>query len=91
MTTRDRDYDERYKKFRSEVIKRDKGKCQYPGCRKRTKLHVHHIHRWSDSVSLRYESSNGILICKYHHAKVTGNEYIYADMFREIVKRNSGK
>lgn len=85
-----RQYDERYAEFRAKVRKRDKGKCQYPGCKKRGH-HVHHISRWADNSEMRYEVSNGIYLCRICHKRITGHEIIYADMFREIVKKNSGK
>ena len=39
-----RDYsDPIYKDFRKSVLKRDKFKCQMPGCKNKKNLQVHHI------------------------------------------------
>lgn len=74
--------------FRKEVLKRDKHRCQMPGCKKRTRLEIHHIFRWSDSPTLRYDVSNGITLCHFHHKEITGNEIIYVKLFLEIVRKN---
>lgn len=91
-----RDYgDPIYKYFRSLVLKRDKHKCQYPGCKKKSKtgsgLEVHHIIPWSQAASLRYEPSNGILLCKDHHKECTGHETAYQSLFYQIVDKNDAK
>lgn len=81
-----RQYDDPvYKKFRSEVLKRDKKQCQMPGCNSRMNLHVHHIQKWSAASSLRFDPKNGITLCKYCHNKVNGKERQYEKLFREIV------
>ena len=77
--------DDRYWEWKSQVLKRDSHKCQYPGCRKRKGLQVHHIIRWADCYDLRYSVRNGISICKLHHKRVTGNESIYIDLFLSII------
>lgn len=82
-------YDDKYNRFRKAVLKRDKYKCQFPDCRSKTKLHVHHIIRWSDSISGRYNTSNALVLCRHHHNDVvTGHESHYQQLFFSIVKRN---
>lgn len=83
-----RNYDERYRQFLIAVWKRDKGKCQYPGCKNKGKQ-VHHITRWADNPLLRYNTINGILICVKCHKRVTGKETIYAPLFRQIIIRKT--
>lgn len=81
-----RDYnDPHYKKWRSEVRKRDNHKCQWPGCKASKKLQAHHIKRWTDSVGLRYHIDNGILLCKFHHSCIEGNETAYESVFFKIL------
>lgn len=81
-----RDYnDPVYRQFRRDVIKRDKGKCQMPGCNKKRFLQVHHISKWSGASSLRYEISNGITLCRHCHQSITGKESHYEKLFREII------
>tara|TARA_Y100000004_G_scaffold164219_1_gene194182 strand:- start:48 stop:323 length:276 start_codon:yes stop_codon:yes gene_type:complete len=77
-----------YKKFRTDVLKRDKFKCQMPNCKCKKDLNVHHIQTWSNASSLRYEPSNGITLCKRCHKSITGKEIHYEKLFREI---NNGK
>lgn len=82
-----------YIKWRNDIIERDKNKCQFPGCKRhKFGMEVHHILRWKDCQELRYDTSNGITLCggkNGHHAKVTGNELVYAPMFLNIAKRNA--
>lgn len=74
-----------YKKWRLDVKKRDKYHCQWPGCLSSKKLHAHHIKRWSDSISLRYNINNGITLCKFHHSMINGNEQSYEAVFFKII------
>jgi predicted restriction endonuclease len=80
-----------YKKWRSDVRKRDNGMCQWPGCKAYKKLQVHHIKRWSDSVDLRYNIENGITLCKDHHKLILGNEVSYEAVFLKIIADNKNK
>lgn len=80
-----------YKKWRASVKMRDGRKCQFPNCKKRTKLEVHHILPWSLSASLRFEVSNGICLCSYHHKSIKGKEGYYTGMFQAIVNSKTQK
>lgn len=81
-----RDYNDEYKKARRAVIKRDKNKCQMPGCDgKCRKKQVHHISRWADMPGARYDVSNLILLCVNCHREITGKEVIYSGIFRSII------
>ena len=83
---RKRNYaDEAYTEFRKEVLKRDKRKCQMPGCGSKKNLNVHHIKRWADAASLRFEPSNGITLCSYCHKSISGQELHYEPLFMEII------
>lgn len=73
-----------YKEWTSAVRKRDKGRCQMPGCKRRGK-EVHHIQRWADAPLLRYEEDNGILLCKGCHYEIRNNEGHFVVLFMEIV------
>lgn len=84
--------DNDYKKFRLQVLKRDGYRCQFPGCTSKSRLEVHHIIRWSDNKSLRYNTANGITICRYHHKNyVTNHEKRYQYLFSSIADKNSKK
>jgi 5-methylcytosine-specific restriction endonuclease McrA len=92
MTWPKRDYnDPHYKKFRTDVLKRDKFTCQMCGSKKKYDLQVHHLSKWADSPTLRYERSNGICLCKQCHKQITGYETAYAGYLYELVKRNERK
>lgn len=80
-----------YKKWRNDVRKRDRGICQWPGCKACKKLQVHHIKRWVDSVGLRYNIENGITLCKDHHKYIEGNEAAYEAVFLKIIADNKNK
>jgi 5-methylcytosine-specific restriction endonuclease McrA len=82
-----RNYDDPvYKDWRRSIYKRDGYRCQWPGCKCRGgRLHVHHILRWADYPSKRYDKSNGITLCKEHHDRVKGKEDDYARMFLDIL------
>lgn len=87
MTAR-RNYDDpEYKRFRINVLKRDKFKCQM--CKSNRSLNVHHIMKWSTASSLRYDESNGVTLCRKCHKDITGKESCYINYFNEIVRRNS--
>lgn len=74
-----------YERFRKDVIKRDKRNCQMPGCKSKTRLQVHHIKTWANAASLRYDTDNGITLCKSCHDSIKNKEKQYEKLFREIV------
>lgn len=77
--------DTQYEKWRKSIKARDKNICQWPNCKCKKKLHVHHIKKWSDYPGLRYHSSNGITLCKSHHDQIKNNEENYEMFFLKIV------
>ena len=85
-----RNYDDpQYKKWRLSIYKRDKFKCQWPGCVASKKLNAHHIKRWADCPGLRYDVNNGITLCKDHHKSINGIETYYESIFLKIVANNN--
>ena len=87
---RGRNFDDpKYVKWRRSIYKRDKYRCQMPGCKYRGKfIEAHHIVKWSDSIDLRFEISNGITLCRRCHKRVSGYENIYKTLFHVILKKN---
>ena len=82
-----RDYScPKFKQFRKEVLKRDKYKCQWPQCKVKKRLQVHHINTWADNPWLRYYVGNGITLCKHHHDDIKGKEQYFAEYFLRIIK-----
>lgn len=76
-----------YNEFRKVVIKRDNGKCQMPNCKAKGSQ-VHHIRRYADSGDGKLNPSNGILLCKTCHTKITGYENNYTALFIKIIGEN---
>lgn len=77
-----------YKIWKMAVLKRDKFKCQWPGCNCKTKLQAHHIKRWADCILTRYQVSNGITLCKAHHFMIRNKEEHYILLFSQTVAKN---
>ena len=74
-----------YRDFRIKVRKRDKSKCRFPHCTyKYKKVYVHHIKRYSDYPSKRFDVTNGICLCYRHHKQVTGKESEYEELLNRI-------
>ncbi len=84
-----RNYDDpSYKRFRTEVLKRDKFTCQMCKAKgRRVRLNVHHIMKWSSAASLRYDPGNGITLCRKCHDSVKGKENHYISYFLELIKK----
>ncbi len=78
-----------YKRWRSEVYKRDRRQCQL--CKSKKKLEAHHIRTWSKFPQLRFDINNGVTLCRACHKKVTKNEEHWESLFIKIVARNNGK
>ena len=77
--------DPQYKEWRKKVYARDNHTCRWPGCKNKKKLQAHHIYRWADFPSLRFEIKNGISLCKIHHDMIKNQEDIYAPIFSKIL------
>ena len=78
--------DPAYANFRKAVRKRDGNKCLFPGCKSKSRLEVHHIKKWSNHPSMRYDTTNGITLCRNCHKRTQGNEEVYEPMFFKILE-----
>jgi predicted restriction endonuclease len=56
--------DPRYKEWRNKVINNQNGRCAKCGAKA---THAHHIKNYKHHPELRYETTNGLLLCKQHH------------------------
>lgn len=70
-TPKDYRRDVRYKKWRTSVFERDSYTCQHCG-KLGGALEAHHIRSFLTWESLRYETSNGITLCRDCHLKAHG-------------------
>ena len=55
-----------YREFKREVHSRDSNKCVSCGSKERP-LHAHHLIKWSEDESLRFNPKNAITLCKKCH------------------------
>lgn len=62
-----------YKKWKSDVLKKDNYTCQKCGKRGGF-LEVHHIEHWALAPDLRYEVTNGMAVCEDCHLAIHGNK-----------------
>jgi len=83
--------DPAYAKWRKDIRKRDRYKCQWPGCASKKRLEVHHIKRWADNPALRYSINNGITLCRSCHRRIKGNEEHYELFLLKILQWNARK
>ena len=79
-------HDPIYQQFRKDVITRDSNKCQWPGCKCNNNLEVHHILKWADYPHLRFERSNAITLCRFHHKLIKNYEDYYVEFFRKLLE-----
>ena len=87
-----RNYDcKAYKKFRTDVLRRDKRTCRWPKCGSRKRIHVHHIRTWASHPALRFVVKNGICLCRYHHDLISGKEEYYEKLFYLILMEKRGE
>lgn len=74
----------RYKSWRNKVYARDHFHCRL--CGKGGNLNAHHIVRKADDASLAFTTLNGISLCLICHHIVTGNEDLFAPLFKRIAR-----
>lgn len=82
---------ERYKKWRVKVFLRDRFKCIL--CGSRRKLNAHHLDGWSWAITQRYNTSNGVTLCSYHHHafhKTCGTK-VTRSMFNRFIQEKYNK
>jgi len=79
----------RYKIWRSNVIARDRKRCQLCGASSR-KLEVHHIVAKRIDPSLVITPDNGITLCRRcHRGIVNSREESFVYIFSRIVEENN--
>ncbi|MFA5377325.1 MAG: HNH endonuclease signature motif containing protein [Dehalococcoidia bacterium] len=60
----------KYKKWRDDILRRDKRKCVL--CGSSAFPNVHHVERWADNPRLRYNIDNGVTVCMVCHNRHHG-------------------
>ncbi len=74
-----------YFEWRNNVFKRDNYKCKINNSDCKGRLEAHHIFRWIDYPELRYEISNGITLCHFHHPRKPKEEKILSPYFQNLI------
>ena len=81
----DRRNDSLYKDWRIRVYKRDGYDCVIKDEHCFGRLEAHHIKSWAKYPKLRYEISNGITLCKYHHPRTRKEEKEQAKFLKSLI------
>ena len=63
----------RYCYWRTSVFQRDRYRCRICGTQK--DLQAHHIEHWKNNKELRYDTDNGITLCRKCHLKEHGGSW----------------
>lgn len=79
--------DPKYIFWRKCIYQRDGYKCAWPGCTCKSRLNAHHIRRWANYPTLRFDINNGITLCYRHHSLIKNNEDNYVLFFIDILRR----
>ena len=58
-----------YKQWRTHIWLRDNFKCKIANPECKGRIEAHHIKVWKEYPKLRYQISNGITLCHFHHPK----------------------
>jgi len=67
------------KLWRKIVLLQANEQCEFPGCRRKTRLNSHHFFTKGGYEHLRYDPENGICLCYLHHKG--GKEGAHCDPF----------
>lgn len=74
-----------YKEWRMSVWKRDNFKCRLADDKCKGRLEAHHILNYKDYPELRYQTNNGIALCRHHHPLGREEEKRLEPLFMELV------
>jgi len=74
----------RWRDWRSRVFERDDWTCRLCGGRGGN-LEPHHIRRFADFPSLRFDLANGITLCRDCHAKTKWREETWSGFFDQLL------
>lgn len=78
-----------YMIWRRRVWERDNHTCKINNGDCSGRLESHHILGFATHPELRYEVSNGITLCHFHHPRKRNDEMRLIPTFRELVNRES--
>ena len=82
-------YDRQYGTLHTEWARtckdRDSRRCKLGNKECKGQLEVHHIYRFSEYPNLRYETSNGITLCHFHHPRKKALEEELKNTFIKLI------
>lgn len=73
------------KQWRRSVKNRDCWVCRLKDSNCNGKLEAHHILPWSEFPELRYQISNGITLCRFHHPRKKKDVEELSSYFKQLV------
>jgi len=73
--------------LRLALMRRDGGRCQFPGCFATRNLHAHHIVHWADGGPT--ELGNLVLVCHFHHHLIHDRGWRVEPTSRQFVPPSS--
>jgi len=74
-----------HKEWSDSVKNRDNWKCRISDENCSGRMESHHILSWKDYPELRYDTNNGICLCKYHHPRKRKEEISLIPIFQQII------
>lgn len=75
-----------HRDWSKNVKKRDNWKCRIDNCDCNGKVVAHHILPWRNYPELRYNISNGITLCQFHHPRKRVEEQKLIPFFQKMVE-----
>lgn len=77
--------DVQYIYWARQIKNRDNWKCKINNKECNGRLEAHHILSWREHKELRYDISNGITLCHYHHPRKHSEEKRLSKYFKKLI------
>lgn len=81
-------YDTQYKYWMLTVKKRDCWKCKINNQDCKGRLEAHHILPWKEYPEKRYDLTNGITLCHFHHPHLRSESEKQVELFKKLIQRD---
>ncbi len=79
-------FERKREEVRRQVLERDRGRCQWPGCIWSGKVEVLFIVQTDRNIRKVKQFDNGILVCKKHTELVFLDELLFAPFLADLIK-----
>lgn len=77
--------DSMYGEWRYSVYKRDGFVCKINNQECSGRIEAHHILSWKENPEIRYDISNGITLCHFHHPRTRKKEKELEELFKKLL------